>query len=71
MPPPYPKLTGNFKATDTMRDITEFIKQNQKDKFEFQLVTLFPKKIYSGQDLETTVKTAELCPRGAVVVEKI
>jgi hypothetical protein len=71
MPPPLAKLTGNFKATDTMRDVVEFVKQNQKDKFEFQIMTPFPKKIYKGADLDTTLTAAELCPRGAVVVEKI
>jgi hypothetical protein len=71
MPPPLAKLTGNFKATDTMRDVVEFIQQNQKDKFDFQLMTPFPKKIYTGEELSTTLTAAQLCPRGAVVVEKI
>lgn len=71
MPPPFAKLTGNFKATDTMRDVAEYVKQNQKDKFNFQLMTPFPKKVYTEAELDTTLSSAELCPRGAVVVEKI
>lgn len=71
MPPPLAKLTGNFKATDTMRDVAEYVKQNQKDKFNFQLMTPFPKKVYTEAEFDTTLSSAELCPRGAVVVEKI
>jgi hypothetical protein len=71
MPPPLAKLTGNFKATDTMRDVVAFVQQNQLDKFDFQLMTPFPKKIYKGAELDTTLTAAQLCPRGAVVVEKI
>jgi len=71
MPPPLAKLTGNFKATDTMRDVVQFVQQNQQDKFDFQLMTPFPKKIYKGADLDITLTASQLCPRGAVVVEKI
>jgi len=71
MPPPLAKLTGNFKATDTLRDVVQFIQQNQQEKFNFQLMTPFPKKIYTGAELDTTLTAAQLCPRGAIVVEKI
>jgi len=71
MPAPLPKLQGNFKATDTMRTLYEYIKQNQTQSFAFQIVTPFPRKVYANSDLDTTLAAAELCPRGAVVVEKI
>jgi len=71
MPPPHPKLTGDFKATDTMEDLYQFIKQNQKDNFAFQIVVPYPKRIFKIDNLATTLKEAELCPRGAVLVEKI
>lgn len=71
LPPPMPRITGNFKATDTMRDVQDFVESNLKEKFQFHLMTPHPKVIYKGDNLTTTLSAAALCPRGAVVVEKI
>lgn len=67
-----------------MRDVQDFVESNLKEKFQFHLMTPHPKVIYKGDNLTTTLSAAgnfefeigvylrvALCPRGAVVVEKI
>lgn len=74
LPPPNNRLQNNFKPTDTLQDVVDFISTSAPSiNFKYQLVVpgIGPKKTFSGDSLSTTLAEADLVPRGAVVVEKI
>jgi len=62
------RLQSDFKSTDTIKDVTNYINQNRKDGSRpVTLSTTFPRKVYSGNLLETTLKEAEMAPRGMFI----
>lgn len=60
LPPPNNRLQNNFKPTDTLQDVVNFISSNVALGFNFQLVVpgVGPKKTYSGSTLSTTLAEA-------------
>jgi len=64
------KLQATFKPEDTLRTVLTYIKETSKDNSNFALMTTFPKKVFTGELLGTTLKDADLVPRGMLVVNK-
>lgn len=71
-----------FPATHTLHQVHEFITNNFTHDDSFSLLTTFPKKEFSGKDLESTLQQAgrkfafcfsllDLVPRGVVVVQPV
>jgi len=62
------RLQSDFKATDTIRNVIEYINSNRKDGTKpITLSTTFPRKVYSGPLLDSTLKDADMAPRGMFV----
>jgi len=62
------RLQSEFKSTDTIHDVINYINQNRKDGSRpVTLSTTFPRKVYTGNLLETTLKEAEMAPRGMFI----
>jgi len=49
---------GFFRPTDTLRTVHQYVNLHLEPKKEFVLVTTFPKKTYSGEQLDLTLKQA-------------
>jgi len=79
-------LKAKFQSEDTLREICEYVIQmatgniqienkryqfNEEDyKDGIRLLTIFPRRIFSMNDLDMTIENAGLCPNGSVIVEK-
>jgi len=65
------KIQGNFKPEDNLHTVIQYIRESTKDtRSTMSLMTTFPKKVYEGDSLLTTLKDADLVPRGMVIVNK-
>eukprot|EP01113_Clastostelium_recurvatum_P015543 TRINITY_DN1868_c0_g1_i6.p1 TRINITY_DN1868_c0_g1~~TRINITY_DN1868_c0_g1_i6.p1 ORF type:complete len:639 (-),score=217.07 TRINITY_DN1868_c0_g1_i6:232-2127(-) len=64
-------LRATFKPTDTMKVVQQWVAANRTDGGgSFNLSTTFPRKVFSGADMNVTLKEAGLVPNGTVVVTK-
>jgi len=53
------KLQGNFKPEDNFHTVIQFVRETTKDtRSTMSLMTTFPKKVYEGDSLLTTLKDA-------------
>jgi len=65
-------LKGTFKPTDTINTVLNYIEKNRTDdQGPFQMMTTFPKKVFTAELLNTTLLEAGLVPRGTLVISKI
>jgi len=67
-------LTKDFKPTDTLRAVHTWVGQDRTDTHRgfFALSTAYPRKDYSGSALDsTTLKAADLVPRGSLMVKNL
>jgi len=67
-------LTKDFKPTDTLRTVHTWVGQDRTDNHRgfFALSTAYPRKDYSGSALDsTTLKAADLVPRGSLMVKNL
>jgi hypothetical protein len=65
-------IQNKFKPTDSLRVVYNWVSHNRSDGAgPFALSTTYPRKDYSGSALDsTTLKDAELVPRGALLLKK-
>eukprot|EP01087_Luapelamoeba_hula_P007664 TRINITY_DN1871_c0_g1_i1.p1 TRINITY_DN1871_c0_g1~~TRINITY_DN1871_c0_g1_i1.p1 ORF type:complete len:357 (+),score=74.49 TRINITY_DN1871_c0_g1_i1:38-1108(+) len=66
-------LTHEFRPTDKLRAVHQWVASNRTDgDGAFVLATTYPRKDYSGQALDsTTLKDADLVPRGAIMIRNL
>uniref|UniRef100_A0A6B2LB53 UBX domain-containing protein n=1 Tax=Arcella intermedia TaxID=1963864 RepID=A0A6B2LB53_9EUKA len=67
------RIEHTFPITSTVRDVLTFVMQNRKDgkANRIQLSTTFPKKSYTESNLGTTLKDADMVPRGLFMASYI
>lgn len=58
----------DFKPTDTLQDVHDFLRSTKCQTGNFSLCTNFPRKSYTGADLSITLQEADLVPRAALTV---
>jgi thioredoxin len=64
-------LRATFKPTDTIRTVQQYVQHNRTDGAgAFTLANTFPRKVYTGNDLDTTLADAGLVPNGTLLVSK-
>lgn len=66
---PSDTIKGFFRPTDTLRTVHQYVHLHLEPKKNFVLVTTFPKKTYSGEQLDITLKQADLVPRAVLICE--
>jgi len=59
-------ITEKFAATDTLLVVKSHLEAKIK-KQNFNLMTNFPRKVFSGRDLKLSLKDAGFCPRGQLI----
>jgi len=67
-------ITKDFKPTDTLRGVHNWVATSRTDNQHgpFALSTAYPRKDYSGSALDvTTLKSADLVPRGSLMVKNL
>eukprot|EP01124_Arcella_intermedia_P031224 TRINITY_DN6995_c0_g1_i2.p1 TRINITY_DN6995_c0_g1~~TRINITY_DN6995_c0_g1_i2.p1 ORF type:complete len:252 (+),score=113.92 TRINITY_DN6995_c0_g1_i2:595-1350(+) len=69
--PDSPPIVVGFKSDATLHSVLEYAKENKQLVGEYALVSNFPKKKYSGNELNLTLKEIGLSGRTALFVEKI
>lgn len=65
-------LQNSFKPDDSLRVVHSWVQASRTDGRPFALSTTFPRKDYSGSSLDsTTLRAADLVPRGALIVKNL
>jgi len=64
-------IQGIFKPDDTLQTVQQWIVSNRTDGTgPFFLMNTFPRKIYTQNELQTTLKAAGFVPSGTMVITK-
>jgi len=65
-------ITGTFQATDTLGTVRGYVHENRTDgSAPFNLMTTFPRKTYTDQDLGTSLEEAGLVPSAVLILTKL
>lgn len=64
-------MVEKFKATEQLAAVRLWIENNRTDdKFPFNLMTTFPRKVYTEDDMMRSLKDLNLVPATSLVVSK-
>jgi hypothetical protein len=64
-------IKGHFRPSDTLRTVHQYVGLHLEPPADFNLVTTFPKRVFSGDQLDTTLQQADLVPRAVLICELI
>ena len=66
-------LTGTFLANDPLSLVKIFIEINRTDgvRGNFSMQTTFPSKIFTDEDMETTLEELHMVPSATIMVRKL
>jgi len=65
-------LKATFKPSETIGSVVNYIEKNRTDgNNPFTVMTTFPRKVFSPQDMNITLVDAGLVPRGVLVVTNV
>ncbi|EGG22078.1 ubiquitin domain-containing protein [Cavenderia fasciculata] len=62
------KLERRFNSTDTLQTLSDFLHGSGIEIENFQFVTQFPKKVYTGQDFKQTLEESQIHPQSILNV---
>ncbi|PAA58384.1 hypothetical protein BOX15_Mlig003230g5, partial [Macrostomum lignano] len=66
-------LTTQFGAKESLAAVACYVRTNRTDGRageDFALMTLFPKRVFTAEDMEKPLYTLDLCPSAALMVTK-